>query len=95
MAETETRIALLEQGRTQIVSELNEVKQDLKEIKSLLINNLVTQKDFQDYKASIREEIQGYKRSQFWQKVMTGIGSVGMAALILIIGYELTKLIDK
>lgn len=104
--ETETRLALLEQGHKQMASDIKEVKKSIDEIKTLLINNLVTQKDFNEYKTAIRAELEiakedyldrlsQYQRSQFWQKVMTFGGGICLTVLTTIIVYEVSKLLDK
>ncbi len=84
---------ILEKMDNQFVTQRN-YEQDLKrflktdiEIETRLTQiekNMVTQ-----------EQMKYYQRSQFWQKVMTFLGGVGVSIITAVLLYEVSKLIEK
>lgn len=78
---TETQIALLEERYKEMNSTLDEIKVDVKEIKGFMtaINeSYVTRKEFESFKSS-----------QFIQKLLVGIVTAVMTAIIM---YEVMKI---
>lgn len=84
---------ILEKLSTTVVTKI-EYEKDVKAQKEV---NCTVESELEAIKNSMvtQEDMKQYQKSQFWQKVMTGIGSIGMAALIAVVLYELSKLIER
>lgn len=80
---TETEIELLKEGQRQVNESLDEIKSDVKEIKGFMtaINeSYVTRKEFE-----------AFKSSQFIQKLLVGIATAVITAIITFEVMRITK----
>lgn len=75
----ETEVAVLKEQTKTLHSDLSEMKGDIKEIKELLSSKFVT-----------KEEFNNFKKSQTFQKMIIGVVTAIITAIISI---ELTKYI--
>lgn len=78
MAAVETEVAVLKTQTATLHSDLDEMKQDIKEIKTLLSGNFVTV-----------EQFEAYKKSQTFVKLVIGVVA---SVITFLLTFEITKL---
>jgi len=104
----EQRISAIEASSTRVESKIDllieridnrfvtkqEYERDVKEQK--VVNETMIDELEQVKRCMVtQEQMKYYQRSQFWQKVMTFLGGVGVSIITAVLLYEVSKLIEK
>lgn len=82
----ETEIESLKLYRTQMANDIQELKENVNEIKVFLMGS-----ESQEPKIVTRREFDSYKQAQIWQKALIGVSFTFIGALITYFINNITK----
>ena len=84
---------ILEKLSTTVVTK-SEYEKDVKAQKEV---NCTVESELETIKNSMvtQEDMKQYQRSQFWQKVMSVLGGIGISAITWLVINELTRTLEK
>lgn len=78
-----TRIAVLQEKQDEMTQAINEIKADIKEIKTMLTNNMVTQTEFMAYKQSTDRALQLAKSANIVKMIVSILVTAIITALVV------------